>query len=136
MMYKPVLRDRIWAEGRGPELRRAHFGGIGLTLVALEYLNPDWSSVADIKHLIIHRAQVHQYTPHEVYNYARDEVRWGPSISQAAIVDLEKSDWLLTFSQQHLARCKHYRLMFYDEYLDIICENISAENGPYHSRAR
>jgi hypothetical protein len=136
-MYEPILRDWIWAEGRGPELRRAYFlGGIGWTLTALEYLNPDSSSQEDTKHLILHRAQVHQFTPHEVYNYARDEVRWGPSINQAAVVDLGKSEWLLTFSQQHLARCKHYRLMFYDDYLDVICENITAENGPYHPSAR
>ena len=66
----------------------------------------------------------------------RDEVRWGALINQAAIVNFGKSEWLLSFSQQHLARCKHYRLMFYDGYLDVICENITAENGPYHSSAR
>ena len=130
-MYQAVLRDRIWAEGRGPELRRAHFRGDGLILVALEYLNPDWSSEADVKHLVVHRAQVHLYTPEEVYNSTRDEVRWGPSINQAAVVNLGKSAWLLTFSQRHLARCEHYRIMFYDQYLDVICENISAEDGPY-----
>jgi hypothetical protein len=130
-MYQVVLRDWIWAEGRGPELRRAHFAGIGLTLAALEYVNPDWRSDADIKHLIVRRAQVHMCTPEEVYNCARDEVQWGPSIDQAAVVNLGKSEWLLTFSQQHLERCDHYRIMFYDQYVDIICENISAENGPY-----
>jgi hypothetical protein len=133
-MYRVVLRDWIWAEGRGPELRRAYFGGRGSILVALEYANPDWASEADVKHLVVHRAQVHMFTPEEVYNYARDEVQWGPSIDQAAVVHLGKSEWLLTFSQRHLARCNHYRIMFYDEYVDIICENISAENGPYRGQ--
>ena len=135
-MYEPFLRDKIWAEGRGPELRRAYFRAGQFGLIALEYLNPDWSSEADIKHLIFHRAQTHLYTPEEVYDVTRDEVRWGPPINQAAIVNLGKSEWLLSFSQQHLARCKHYRLVFYDGYLDVICENITAENGPYHSSAR
>ena len=134
-MYKPVLLDRIWAEGRGPELRRAHFRGKGLSLIALDYLNPDYGSEDDMRHLIIHKAQVHQYTPEELYNSSRDEVRWGPSLGQAAVVDLGKSDWLLAFSQRHLGNCKHYRIMFYDEWLDIICENITAAAGSYSSRA-
>ena len=130
-MYKPVLRDWIWAEGRGPELRQAHFLGQGLVLVALDYLNPDWASEEDTRHLLIHKAQVHQVTPEEVYDYSHETVSWGPSIDQAAVVDLGRSAWLLSFSQQHLARCRHYRIMFYDEYLDIICENITAAHGAY-----
>jgi hypothetical protein len=133
-MYEVVLRDSIWAEGRGPELRSARYRSNGLGLVALEYLNPDWTSEADLRHLVIHQAQVHMFTPHEVYNFARDEVRWGPPIDQAAVVNLGKSEWLLTFSQQRLARCSHYRIMFYDEYLDLICENISVESGPYRAQ--
>ncbi|MGC2778433.1 MAG: hypothetical protein WA418_22635, partial [Bradyrhizobium sp.] len=125
-MYKPVLRDWIWAEGRGPELRCAHHRGNGLILIALDYLNPDSGPEHDVRHLIIHQAQVHQYTPEEVYNPLSDEVQWGPPIDQAAVVDLGRSNWLLGFSQMHLARCRHYRIMFYDEYLDIICENITA----------
>jgi hypothetical protein len=105
-----------------------HFLGTGFNLVALEYMNPD---CADIKHLVLQGTQVHLFTPEEVYNCLRDEVRWGPSIDSAALVNLGKSEWLLTFDQRHLARCNHYRIMFYDEYLDIICENISADNGPY-----
>jgi hypothetical protein len=135
-MYKPVLRDWIWAEGRGPELRRAHFRANGLSLIALDYFNPDWASEDEMRHLLIHRGQAHQYTPHEVFNYSRDEVRWGPSVNQAAVLDLGRSDWLLAFSQSHLGHCKHYRVMFYDEFLDIICENITAAAGPYTSEAR
>ena len=135
-MYRPILVDSIWAEGRGPELRRAHFRGRGLSLIALDYLNPDWASEDETRHLIIHKGQVHQYTPEEVYSYSRDGVQWGPSINQAAVVDLGRSDWLLAFSQRHLGNCKHYRIMFYDEFLDVICENITAAAGPYSSSAR
>ncbi len=131
-MYKPVLRDWIWADGRGPELRRAHFFGRGLNLIALDYLNPDWVSEDDMRHLVLHKT--HQVTPEEVYDYSRETVGWGPSINQAAVVDLGRSAWLLSFSQQHLASCRHYRIMFYDEYLELICEGISAAHGPYCPR--
>ena len=130
-MFEPVLRDWIWAEGRGPELRRAHFRGKGLSLIALDYLNPDSASEKEMRHLIIHRGQAHQYTPEEVYQSSRDSISWGPAINQAAVVSLGRSDWLLSFSQRHLGNCRHYRIMFYDEWLDIICENITAAMGPY-----
>ena len=111
-MYRTVLRDWIWAEGRGPELRRVHYARAQLR--ALEYLNPDWRSEAEIRHLIFHRTQVSMFTPEEVHNYRRDEIKWGPAIDQAAAVLLSNSEWLLGFSQQHLKRCSHYRIMFYD----------------------
>jgi hypothetical protein len=110
-MHRAVLRGSVWTQGRGPELRRVHLLGAS-KLVALDYLNPDHSS--DVR---------------------RDEIRWGPSIGEAAVVNLGKSAWLGTFSGRHLARCDHYRLMFYDEVLDLICEEISAHEGPYAAQA-
>src|SRR5215469_17621865 len=77
IMHRTLLKDWIWAEGRGPELRRVHYAGIQLR--ALEYLNPDWSSESDVKHLLFHRAQVSMFTPEEVHDYARDEIEWGPA---------------------------------------------------------
>jgi hypothetical protein len=103
-------------------------------LIALDYLNPDWASEDEMRHLIIHKAQVYQYTPEEVYNYSCGEVQWGPSINHAAVVDFGRSDWLRSFSQRHLGNCKHYRIMFYDEFLDIVCEGITAAAGPYSSQ--
>jgi hypothetical protein len=128
-MQEAVLRDWIWAEGRGPELQRVHYDRT--QLIALEYFNPDWSSETDVRHLLFHRAQVSMFTPEEVHSYLRDEIKWGPAIDQAAIVNLGKSDWLLGFAPRHLDRCRHYRIMFYDEFLDVICEDISAGQGPY-----
>src|ERR1700733_4133576 len=129
MQMTAVLRHWIWAEGRGPELRRVHYTHTRLS--ALEYLNPDWSSESDVRHLLFRRGQVSTFTPEEVHNYGRDEVRWGPAIAHAAIVNLGKSEWLLGFAQRHLGHCSHYRIMFYDEILDIICEDISAGQGRY-----
>ena len=131
-MTEQLLRDQIWASGRGPELRRIHHSQLGGTsIVAIDYLNPDSASENDIRHLRIHRAQVSMITPEEVHNYGSDKIEWGPPLRQAAVVNLGKSDWLRSFAQQHLGRCNHYRLMFYDEIIDLICEGISAEAGPY-----
>jgi hypothetical protein len=59
-----------------------------------------------------------------------EESNWG-EIDQAAAVNLGKAEWLRSFEQQHLDRCSHYRIMFYDALLDVICEDISAGRGPY-----
>jgi hypothetical protein len=80
--------------------------------------------------------QVHLSTPEEVYKYIRDEVQWGPSINQAAALDLGRSDWLRSFAQRHLCKCEHYRIMVCDDILDIICEDIAAAAGAYASATR
>lgn len=128
-MEQAVLRDWMWADGRGPELQRVYY--VRSQLRALEYLNPDWRSEADVRHLLFDRTQVSMFTPEEVHNYADGGIKWGPTIDQAAVVNLGRSNWLLSFAQLHLERCSHYRLMFYDEFLDVICEGISAGQGPY-----
>jgi hypothetical protein len=94
-MHQPILRDWIWAQGRGPILRRVHHDSApAVDSVALEYLDPDYRSDADIGHLAVYRAQVSMFTPHEVYSYARDRINWGPALSRAAVVNLHKSEWL------------------------------------------
>ena len=55
----------------------------------------------------------------------RNEVKWGPAIDQATGM-LSSSEWLLGFPK-HLKRCSHYRIMFYDELPDVICEDISTD---------
>jgi hypothetical protein len=100
-------------------------------LIALDYLNPDHASETEVRHLKIHGGQVFQYTPEEVYRRSGDSVSWGPAINQAAAVNLGRSEWLLSFAQRHLGNCRHYRIMFYDEWLDIVCENITAAMGAY-----
>jgi len=51
----------------------------------------------------------------------------------AAAMDYGKSDWLQSFDQQHLSHCRYYKLLFYDEMLDVICERIEFSDGPYRA---
>ncbi len=69
-------------------------------------------------------------TPEEVENYGISPTNWSDT-GKAAIVSFGRSDWLESFSPQHLRRCKHFRVMFYDEFLDVICEAVIAQAGPY-----
>ncbi len=45
--------------------------------------------------------------------------------------DLGISRWLEGFRQQHLAACRHFELLFYDERLDIICESLEFADGAF-----
>jgi hypothetical protein len=128
-MYQPVLRRFIWAEERGPLLRLAHY--VRSRLRALEYSNPD----GEVGHLFFNGTQVSMFTTRDVYNCGRDEINWGAAIDQAAVVKLGKSEWLLSFAQERLDHCSHHRIMLCDEFLDAICENVTA-GRPKHLMLR
>jgi hypothetical protein len=110
-----------------------HYRGNGATLAAIDYFNPDDSHAPEnLKHLLFVRPQVFKFTPEEVHNVAEDEVPWGRgSFGSAGIASLGLSAWLKSFAPQHLSNCQHFRVMFYDQYLDIICERIDAKVGGY-----
>ncbi len=59
----------------------------------------------------------------------------GLSDLPAAVVNLGKTAWLRSFTPTHLANCDHYRALFYDECLDVICEGITAEDGTFQGEA-
>jgi hypothetical protein len=70
------------------------------------------------------------FTPEEVINYTFINRNWA-NFRTAGILDLGKSSWMNSFSPQHLGKCARYQIMFYDELLDVICENIEVREGIY-----
>lgn len=130
-MIKPILQDACYHEGRGPELQAVRYACDGKRIRAVEYFNPDDRYTPDnIKHLHFVNPQVYMWTPDEVYSNLNNKDHWA-EFRPAAIISLETSPWLLSFSPQHLAQCSHFQIMFYDEYLDIICESIVFGKGFY-----
>lgn len=129
-----VLSEEFRNDGRGPELIYTYYAGSGSVIKAIDYYNPDdLHDAQSIKHLRFLRSQAHMFTPEEVYNYSLDLVPW--QRGQAAAVNLGKSAWLESFAPLHLLSCQHYRLMFYDQILDVICEGIEARLGSYRAYA-
>jgi len=126
---KPILADRFHHDGRGPTLQAVHLASRSAQLIACDFLNSD-DRPEQLKHLLFARAQVFMFTPEEVENYATSQVNWG-NTNGAAIVNLGRSSWLGTFNPHHLLKCEHYRVMFYDELLDVICEDIQVKAGGY-----
>lgn len=131
MRTESILKEFFYHEGRGPELQQVHFDLKGRMLKAIDYFNPDdVFTTENLKHLVFIRPQVFMFTPEEVYNYASTSVDWGAPY-RASIVVIHESVWLHSFDPQHLGKCHHYRVMFYDEFLDVICEGIEAKSGGY-----
>lgn len=126
--------NAFYADGRGPELQR-RWRQDGSVLRAIEYFNPDDVYGDDtLKHVRFVGMQVVQITPEEVIDYAE----LGPRLSAsrpAAMFDLGRSAWLRSFSQRHLASCRHFQLMFYDELFDVICEQVTSHSGPFREEA-
>lgn len=127
MVMKAILADEFYHDGRGPTLHRVHYGPHGATIHAIDFLNPDDGS---LKHLFFFRPQVFCFTPEEVFDNDVRGIDW-LRLDNAAIVDLGQSSWYQSFCQYHLARCRHFSIMFYDYYLDIICEGIEVHQGGY-----
>ena len=127
-----VLRDDFFHDGRGPELKAAHYSPPGSKLLAVDYVNPPLRDApyGDLRHVEFFNAQVFMFTPEEVENYDNSPTPWAATNNGAAI-SLGRSSWLRSFAPGHLERCEHYRFMFYDEFLDIICEEARAKPGGY-----
>lgn len=127
---KPVYIEYFYADGRGPELAAFRWGFSGRVLEAAEFMPPDAATPDDLRHVRFVRPQVVMITPEEVIDYrvsSEGLVRHRP----AAMFDLGKSAWLRSFFQQHLEKCSHYQLYFYDELLDVIAEGVVFGKGPY-----
>lgn len=133
MKVEPILKESFYHDGRGPELQTVHFAYRGKTLVAIDYFNPDDEHSPDnLKHLVFIRSQVFMFTPEEIHNSTSMPVRW-KEVGNASALVLHESSWLSSFNRSHLQHCKHYQLMFYDEFLDVICEDVEARLGGYSS---
>lgn len=117
--------EAFWHEGRGPELLRLHWDSSGTILRGADYHNPDRGSTTPVRRVRFARAQVAMITPEEVIDYAT----LGPLLAThrpAAMFDLGRSPWLESFAPRHLERCHHFRLMFYDQLVDVIAEGVEA----------
>lgn len=126
----PIHVEAFWDDGRGPELLRLHWDSSGTVLRGADYHNPDWGSTTPVRRVRFIRAQVAMITPEEVIDYAA----LGPLLAAhrpAAMFDLGRSPWLESFAPRHLAECHHFRLVFYDQLVDVIAEGVEA--GPPES---
>ncbi|NYH26835.1 hypothetical protein [Paraburkholderia bryophila] len=128
----PILLSDFHHEGRGPELMKVHYrGASGRAIVAVDYfLSEDSYTPENLRHLRFFKPQVFMFTPEEVEPYTPEFNPWEGETRFAA-VDFGKSAWLQRFSSRHLGNCSHYRFMFYDEFLDVICEGVEAGHGAY-----
>ena len=128
---KVIAKSLFYHDGRGPQLVRVHLAPRSSHLLAIDYSPPDCDDInIGLRHLLFSKAQVYMFTPEEVENYQTTAVNWGAT-DRGAMVSLGKTQWLRSFSQRHLERCEHYRVMFYDEFLDVICEGVAPAEGPY-----
>lgn len=131
MRVEPFLKEFFYHDGRGPELQKVYFSYRGQILAAIDYFNPDDKySSESLKHLVFLRPQVFMFTPEEVYNYTLTPVHWG-KVDKASMVVIHESEWFRSFDPGHLGKCRHYQIMFYDEFLDVICEGIEVKQGGY-----
>jgi hypothetical protein len=128
-----LCADTFYHDGRGPTLVHVHLRDRSAHIQAIDYELPGSGGTNELRrHLLFHNAQTYMFTPEEVEDYATSKVDWSKT-NRGALVSLGKTAWLASFNPHHLERCEHYRAMFYDEFLDIICEGVSSEPGFFGS---
>lgn len=127
-MDKPklILSDKFNADPvRGPVLQKIIWSEDGTYIKEISF---ERNSIIKFKGL-----QAIMITPHEVYGY-NDMSNDLP----AGIYNLGRSKWFKSMSDQHLEKCSHYKLFFYDEIIDVICEDViikkSVKNWESYSR--
>lgn len=130
-MAQPIHVASFFYDGRGPELHGVHWDHTGTILRAVDYSNPTGAEEqSGLHHARFVGPQVVMITPEEVIG---DEVL-GELLGQhrpAAMFDRGKSEWLRSFAQEHLGRCQHYQLLFYDQLLDVIAEGVEVGRGGF-----
>ena len=130
MSVRVIHSSQFYHEGRGSTLVAVHLAGRSARLKAIDFLLPDVESATEVHHLRFIKAQTFMFTREEVEDYAVSEVDWSKT-GRGSLVSVGRSRWMSQFSQQHLGRCEHYRMMFYDELLDVLCEDVLVEGGAY-----
>ena len=116
-MNDRIAADKFTSDGRGPELQRAVWDSRGTLLLAIDYRDAG----GELRHVRFQSPQVVMFTTEEVIG----------DLGPVGAFDLGHSPWLQSFAQQHLGRCRHFRLLFYDELLDIICESLEFADGVF-----
>ncbi len=125
MKTKPILENEFYHDGRGPELQCVRWGMKGVILKGFEYYNPDDEyKEENLKNIRIEGIQVYSMATEEVH-----ATILATGESHAAIYEVLNSEWLKSYYETHLAKCKHYQIMFYDEIYDVICEAIIPGSG-------
>lgn len=128
-LAQPVNLDEFWRDGRGPELRRVVWNADGTVILAIEYLNPDWTNEeTDLRHVIIKRPQAVQITPEEVVSPDQYGTRYVDH-PRAAMFDLGRSDWLESFMPTHLVSSRHVQMLFYEQLIDVVCDGVRCAAG-------
>ena len=123
--------ETFFHDGRGPILLKVHLAPKSSHLLAVDFALPT-ADPGELHHVRFIKSQAYLFTPEEVENYETNPVDWGAT-NMGALVSLGRSAWLNSFSQRHLSNCEHFKLMFYDEFLDVICEKVVVEPRPFQS---
>lgn len=121
----PILENEFYHDGRGPELKLVVWKLNGVIPEGFEYYNPDDVYDEDsLKNIRLEGVQIYSMAPEENHGNIM-----ATNTSKAGIHEVINSEWLKSFNQTHLGKCKHFQIAFYDEIYDIICEKIVPGKG-------
>lgn len=133
-VYTPVKTDYFFDDGRGPILKHWLYDtDFVLPNSPEKATRPNIILGADYGHWVVfHRMQVIQIVPEEVYGYKYLDHTQEKGNGAWLVED---SNWLKSFHPRHLANAKHFILIFYDEIVEVICNDLIFGEGPFDIEA-
>lgn len=142
MKIKSVSTQYFDFNGRGCELVRwihdaelnlpesqAGFAPLAGSIVGAQYLF-ETEETANESWIIFHRLQVIQIVPEEVHSYWHLNFAGG-NRKNSGVWEIEDSEWIKTFSPQHLGNHKHFIIEFYDYLVELICRELIFGGGKF-----
>jgi tetratricopeptide (TPR) repeat protein len=84
--------------------------------------------------IVFHGLQVLQIVPEEVHSYWHLDYWEDFGGPQTGIWEIEDSEWLASFHPRHLKDHKHYIITFYDELVEVICQELIFGEGRFDIR--
>lgn len=123
-MITIIEKEKFYHDGRGPELIKINYNDSGVVINSIDYRNPDSESLQNISFV---KSQAFMITPEEEYDY--NSVSEYLKNDKGALFNLNKSEWYKSFTNRHSHNCNHYKMVFYDEIIDLLCEDVLIQDS-------
>jgi hypothetical protein len=137
----PIQTPHFSFDGRGPILRRwihdrdlllpdSSEGFAAQPGQACGAVHDTYADGPGGRHFVVfHGLQVLQVVPEEVHAYWHRRLL--SSTRGIGVFRVERSDWLASFAQRHLAGHDHFVLEWYDDIVEVICRDLIFGEGDF-----
>jgi hypothetical protein len=128
-------------DGRGPQIAKwikyddLYFPPSSVSKI-IRSPSDDITGIQFMNWVVFYGNQVIQIVPEEVHSYWHTESYYeackaGSTDKKTGAWLIENSEWIKTFHPRHLSNAKHFILEFYDDIIEVICDELIFGEGKF-----